>query len=359
MTTTANDKPLVLITGSTGLIGTRVIRELADDFTLVGLDVKEPSGPAAETEWRECDLTSDASVERVLIEIQREFGGHIASVIHLAAYYDFSGEPSPMYDKLTVQGTRRLIRNLRGFDRVEQFIFSSSLLVMEPVDTGEQLTERSPTRGEWDYPESKLRAERVLKDEHGDIPVVILRLAGAYDEDCHSLPISQQIRRIYEKQSESYIFPGDADHGQPFVHLDDVAACIRATIERRSALDPFETFLIAEPEVLSYRQLQDEIGKLVHGKEWPTMEIPKSVAKMGARIKGKLSSEDDFIKPWMIDLADDHYPVQIRRARERLTWSPRHRLSGTLPEIIERLKHRPRQWYEMNNLPVPEELATS
>lgn len=118
-------------------------------------------------------------------------------------------------------------------------------------------------------------------------------------------------------------------------------------------------FLIAEPEVLSYRQLQDEIGNLVHGKQWPTMEIPKSVARMGARIKEVLSSEDDFIKPWMIDLADDHYPVQIRRARKLLDWSPQHRLSDTLPEIIRRLKRHPREWYQINNLPVPEKLAAS
>jgi nucleoside-diphosphate-sugar epimerase len=265
-----------------------------------------------------------------------------------------------MYDKLTVQGTRRMIDGVkRSFHQVDQSIFSSSLLVMKPAeDEQRKLTEESPTRAEWDYPQSKLQAERLLQKEHGDIPAVILRLAGAYDEDCNSLPISQHIRRIYEKQSESFVFPGDVDHGQPFVHLEDVAGCIRATIEKRGELGPVETFLIAEPDVMSHKDLQEALGELIHGKEWPTARVPKSVARAGAKVKEKLGFED-FIKPWMIELADDHYPVEIRRARERLGWEPCHRLRDTLPEMIERLKRDPEGWYTANNLPVPEDVASS
>jgi nucleoside-diphosphate-sugar epimerase len=328
----AKENPLVAVTGSTGLIGARVMTELANDYTVVGLDVNEPVQLPEGASWRECDLTSDESVEQVLAAVREEFGGHIASVVHLAAYYDFSGEPSPLYEQLTVEGTRRMITGLQRFESVEQFIFSSSLLVMQPVDDDDgKLTERSPTRGEWDYPKSKLRTERLLRDTHGDIPVVILRLAGAYDENCHSLPISQQIRRIYEKQAESFVFPGDADHGQPFVHLDDIATCLRATIERRNELDKFETFLIAEKDVMSYRELQESIGELVHGKLWPTLRIPKAVAKAGAKAMEQFSSGEDFIKPWMIDLADDNYPVETKRARERLGWIPQHRIPKAVP----------------------------
>lgn len=52
------------------------------------------------------------------------FAGHN----HLAAYYDFSGAPSPKYEEVTVRGTERLRRNLKSF-HVEQagtFLSSSS-----------------------------------------------------------------------------------------------------------------------------------------------------------------------------------------------------------------------------------------
>ena len=348
-------KPLILVTGSSGLIGKCLTEALRDDYQIIGLDINAPDSAVVGAEWMECDLTSDESVSDVMARIREECGGKVASVVHLAAYYDFTGEPSPMYDKLTVEGTRRLLNGLKSFDQVEHFVFSSSLLVMKPIETAERkLTEASPTQAEWDYPQSKLETERLLEEEHGDIPLVILRLAGVYDEDCNSLPISQHIRRIFEKQAESYVFPGDAECGQPFVHLDDVIKCFRKTIEKRGNLEEKELFLIAEPDLMSYRQLQETLGTLIHGKMWPTVRIPKTVARSGAWMKEKLPGLESFIKPWMIDLADDHYPVEIKRARERLDWSPTMRLSDTLPTMIERLMRDPREWYETNNLPVPD-----
>jgi nucleoside-diphosphate-sugar epimerase len=343
----------VLITGSAGLIGSRVARALAESYRVVGLDVKRPRASMPNVEFVECDLTKSASVASALEQVADRFGREIASVIHLAAYYDFSGEPSPLYDTLTVEGTRRLLRQLHKYE-VEQFVFSSSLLVMKPAEEG-TITETSPTEAEWDYPRSKLQAEDVIQTEHGSIPAVILRIAGVYDEDCHSIPIAQQISRIYERDFESYFFPGDADHGQPFVHLNDLVDCILRTVERRRELGPYELLLIAEPDVMSYAELQERIGELSHGQEWPTVRLPKIVAKAGAWVKDKLADEDDpqFIKPWMIDLADAHYPVSIGRAREKLGWNPQHRLRGMLQEMIGRLKQNPSRWYETNGLPLP------
>jgi nucleoside-diphosphate-sugar epimerase len=68
-----------------------------------------------------------------------------------------------------------------------------------------------------------------------------------------------------------------------------------------------------------------------------------------------VTGEEAFIKPWTIDLADAHYPVEIERARERLGWEPTHRLRATLGEMISRLKRDPRRWYETNKLNWPEE----
>jgi len=289
--------------------------------------------------------------------VSQRVGPRAARGVHLAAYYDFSGEPSPLYQELTVEGTRRLLRSLGHDVQAEQFVFSSSLLAMKPAAEGDVLDESSPTQAEWDYPQSKLDAEAVLRHEHGDTPVVVLRIAGAYDEGGHSPPITQQIWRIREKKLESFLFPGDPSHGQSFVHLDDVARCFRAVVDRRTDLDPYEIFLIGEPEVMSYGALQDRVGELVHGREWPTLRIPAPVAKAGAWVKEKtpLGEDEEFIKPWMIDLADAHYPVSIARARERLGWEPRHRLGDTLPRMIERLEQDPPGWYRENGLPLEDD----
>ena len=355
---TTPEKPVILVTGSTGLIGSRTLAALSSEYSVVGLDVKRPDKAIAGTDFVECDLTKDESVIQALDAVRDKHGGHLASVIHLAAYYDFSGEPSDMYRKLTVDGTFRLLKKLREF-QTEQFVFSSSLLVMEPAeDEDEKITEFSPLEDEpWDYPRSKIEAEELIRQERGEIPTVILRIAGVYDEDCNSIPIAQHIGRIHEKKFESYFFPGDSDHGQAFVHLDDLIACVEKVVKLRNQLRN-EIFLIAEPDVMSYAALQDRLGELIHGKEWPTIRIPKVMAKAGAWAKEKIAGEEEtFIKPWMVDLADAHYPVAIGHARERLGWEPKHLLRDTLPEMIRRLKEDPRKWYEMNGLPWPEDEA--
>ena len=348
-------KPVILITGAAGLIGSRLVQAFAPDFDVVGMDVKANKPLAGLADWVHVDFTRDDAVTRALAEVRSRHGRQIASVIHLAAYYDFAGEPSPMYDELTVRGTERLLTQLRDFE-VEQFVVSSSLLVMEPSD--EPLTEDSATEAEWDYPQSKLEAEKVIEAEHGSIPVVILRIAGVYDELCHSIPISQQIARIYEKQLESYVFPGDPDSGQAFVHLDDLVDCFRRVVDRRKSLGESEMFIIAEPDVVTYAEMQELSGELIHGEAWPAIRIPKALAKVGAWVKNKMASDDEqqFIKPWMIDLADDTYAVDIAHAKAKLDWRPDHRLRTTLGEIIGRLKADPVGWYKANKLPVPENL---
>jgi len=104
--------------------------------------------------------------------------------------------------------------------------------------------------------------------------------------------------------------------------------------------------------------LQEELGKHIHGKEWPAIRIPKVAAKAGAWVKDKLSGDEHspFIKPWMVDLADQNYPVSVRQARAKLQWEPKHNLRDTLPEMIGRLHSNPQQWYEENGLPILDEI---
>ncbi len=353
----ATSQQLVVVTGSAGYLGTALVDALARAYRVVGLDLKTPRRLAPGTEFIACDLTRDDSVRDALSTIRQRHGDDVTSCVHLAAHYDFSGEASPLYRDLTIEGTRRLLRGLQDFS-VEQFVFSSTHIVMKPSEDGEVITESSPVEPGWDYPRSKLEAETIVRAERARIPAVILRLAGVYDEDTHVVPIAQQMSRIYEKQLESFLFPGDARHGQAFVHLDDAVSCIVKTIEQRHKLGPYEVFLIAEPDVMSYSELQEQLGEQIHGAEWPTIRIPKAVAKAGAWVQEKLAAGDGetFIKPWMIDLADDHYPLDIERARERLGWQATRRLRDTLPEMVSRLKRDPEAWYRTNKLKAPESL---
>lgn len=101
---------VVIVTGSSGFIGQPVVRRLAQDFRIIGLDRAGGPHPPREAECICIDLTSDKEVNAAFERVRYAYGDRIASVIHLAAYYDFSGEPSPLYDEITLRGTGRLYK---------------------------------------------------------------------------------------------------------------------------------------------------------------------------------------------------------------------------------------------------------
>jgi nucleoside-diphosphate-sugar epimerase len=353
-----SEKKIVLITGSNGHIGTAVMKRLTGRFSdVVGFDHKAPSPPPPGCTHIPVDITSDDSVREGLRILREHHGTQIAAVVHLAAYYDFLGKPSPKYDQITVEGTRRLLLGLREGFEVEQFIFSSTMLVHRPGEPGVFITEDSPLGPTWAYPESKVRTEALIRAERGDIPAVILRLAGVYDDVCHSPPLANQMQRIYERQFASHLYSGETSHGQSFLHMDDLLDVIERVVERRAKLPPETTILIGEPETLSYDELQHTFLRLIHDESWETHNVPGPIAKAGAWVQDHMPGQDSFIKPWMIDRANDHYALDITRARTLLDWQPVRSLRGTLPKMVTALKADPLGWYRENELDPPSSLT--
>ena len=344
------EMPIVLVTGSSGYLGRAVVHRLADRYTLVGFDRPGGKAPPECAKQIPLNLGSDDSVEQALEQVRREFGNRIASVVHLAAYYDVSGEPNPLYEKITVQGTRRLIEGLQDFE-VEQFILASTMLVHRPTDRpDETINEKWPIDPQWAYPESKVKTEQLLREKHGDIPVVFLRPAGVYDDLGHSPFIAQQISRIYEHRLSAHIYPGRLCANQSFIHLDDFTAAVERLVDRRKQLPTELPLLVGEPQALGYEEVQNIIGCALHGEKWTTIRIPQPIAVAGAWLEEKVLGEDSFIKPWMAEASNDHYILDIDRARALLDWEPKHSLRDTLPKMVEALKRDPTGWYKENKL---------
>lgn len=332
------EKDIVLITGICGRIGTALQKRLGKNYQVIGFDRTEcPAGIRL-------DLSSEESIQRAVAELPK---GKIASVVHLAAYYSFDQEHSKLYHEITVKGTERLLKALQSRD-VEQFIFSSTMLVHAPTAPGIKITEDDPLEPSWDYPKSKVATEKLIHRLHGKMKAVVLRIAGVYDDHCHSIPISHQIQRIYERKLEAHFFSGDLTHGASFLHMDDLTEAIQKCIEKRHKLPEEVTLLLGEAETMSYDQLQRRISSLIYGKEIITFRVPKWFAWMGATVLGLIKNQ--FIKPWMIKMADDHYELDITKAKETIGWQPRHHLNQTLPRMISDLKSDPSIWYEANQL---------
>jgi nucleoside-diphosphate-sugar epimerase len=358
-------KPIALITGAAGDIGGALIAALHERYTCVGLDRK---GQRAGCDLIEVDLSRDDSVRAAMEQFRERYGTDIAAVIHLAAYFDFTGEDNPLYTQVNVEGTRRLLRELQAFE-VEQFLYPGTMLVHAPGKPGERIDESAPIEPKWAYPQSKAAAEDAIRAEHGRIPYVLLHLAGLYDERSVAPTLAQQIARIYERDLQSHLYAGNTAAGQSCLHKQDMTDAFVRTIDRRGQLPRDVTILIGESDAPSYATLQDTLGKLIHGeKEWATLSLPKWAAKMGASVQAAAEplvpdaidqGEKPFIRPFMIDLAEDHYELDTRRAFELLGWRARHHLVDALPSIVAALKRDPLQWYRVNHVTPPEWLESA
>ncbi len=359
------DKPIVLITGAAGNVGGSIVSVLEDDYRVVGLDRHRSDERIAIIP---VDLSSDEEVEKALAEIRERYGDRLASVIHLAAYFDFTGEDNPLYAKVNVEGTRRLLRTLQSFE-VEQFVYSGTMLVHEPCRPGERIDEDRPIAPKWAYPKSKADAEDVIRREHGSIPYVLLHLAGLYDDRVVVPTLAEQIARIYEEALQSHLYAGSTDAGQSMLHRNDMADAFRRVVERRRSLPAGATILIGEPDAMGYAEIQDTVGRILHGEEaWTTVELPKPIAKAGAFAQHAIEpvvpdaidqGEAPFVRPFMIDMADDHYALDTSKAERLLGWRPRHRIADELPKLLAFLKADPLGWYEANKVTPPPWIATA
>lgn len=354
------DKPVVLITGAGGNLGQSLAESLADRFRVVGLDRR--IRPGAAFPFFEADFSSAPSIELALERVARAYGRKLASVLHLVAYHEFSDEENPLYQSVNVEGTRALLRALQAFE-VEQFVYASTMLVHRPCRPGERIDETAPIEPRWAYPRSKAAAEAVVHECRGNIPTVVLRLAGVYDERQMVPTLARQVARIYERDPQSYFYSGSTLVGQAMLHRDDMLSAFRLTIEARARLPAETTLLIGEADAIGYDALQDELGYLLHGAEdWPTLRVPKFAAAAGSWAHAAVEpvipdaidgGEKPFIKPFMVALADDHYALDIRRARSLIGWEPHHRLKDVLPRIVDTLKSDPRAWYEAHGIAAP------
>lgn len=358
-----NDRPIVLVTGAAGNLGRSVAAALADGHRIVGLDRQaREEGPEGNYPILAMDLGSDESVALAMAAFRSAHGPRIASVVHLAAYFDFTGEDNPLYKSVNVDGTRRLLRALQGFE-VGQFLYPSTMLVHAPCRPGEHIDESQPLAPAWAYPKSKAAAEVVVREERGHIPSVVLRLAGVYDTQTMVPTMARQMARIYERDLQGHLYAGSMLVGQSALHRDDMLAALRLAVDRREQLPSGTEVLIGEADAIGYEVLQDTLGGLMHGSEtWLTLRVPKPLAAAGAWVQGQLEpvvpdaidgGHAPFIRPFMVAMADDHYALDIRRASDLLGWVPRHRLADELPNMVASLKADPAAWYAANGIPAP------
>lgn len=169
----------VLVTGGTGLVGTRLLPRLleagVDCRALVREGKTTPSGITAV----EGDILDPASLVNVVKGIE--------AIIHFAAILR-TAETKQIWN-VNLDGTRNLIAAVREHAPDARFIMASTGLVYNEKSTRPAL-ETDPVAPERDYPASKVAAEKLLQDS--GLKWAILRFGFVYgDADGHIEQIPQ------------------------------------------------------------------------------------------------------------------------------------------------------------------------
>jgi UDP-glucose 4-epimerase len=163
----------ILITGATGLVGTRLLPRLVD----AGIDCRALVRPgkqvAAGVTAVEGDILDPQSLSAAV--------DGVSAIVHLAAVLR---TPNPeQIQQVNVDGTHNLIAAARQHASEARFIMASTGLVYDS-DLPRPAREDDPAHAPMPYPASKIKAERTLRDS--GLNWSVLRLAFVYgDGDDH------------------------------------------------------------------------------------------------------------------------------------------------------------------------------
>jgi len=349
-------KPIVVITGAAGFIGSAVCVDLVKDFIVIAIDCREPSEQlkeaAPQATWHIIDIADNQAITKVFVQTKNDFG-QIDFVLHLAAYYDFDTDWVPEYQRTNVDGTARVIDASINVG-VKRLIFASSIAAMEPPAIGACLTEESPTSEFLPYARSKTLGERLLKEASSQLPCHILRIAGVFSDWCELPPLYSLIRLWTSAFPLGCIVPGQGESGIPYIHINDLVRLVRLCLLKNHELPPFNVFLASQHGAVLHRQLFPVIrsADTYSGRLRP-IHLPRNIAKFGAWVRyglGGISGNRPYERPWMLEFVDKPWNTDTSNTRRILDWdcTPGLGLLSKIPDIRNNLKIDPQGWEERN-----------
>ena len=116
--------PAIILTGASGFVGRNLLELIKEDYTIYAFARRSQQEvgvvPHKNIKWILVDVGEKKQLSNVIKNIKEE--REIKFILHLAAYYNFSNEPHPEYERTNVLGTRLMLEQAK-FLGVKRFIF--------------------------------------------------------------------------------------------------------------------------------------------------------------------------------------------------------------------------------------------
>jgi len=184
------EPPRVLVTGSSGRVGTAIARRLSIDHEIVGLDVAQGAY-----------TTVIGSIEDATA-LARAMQGVDAVVHSVALHAPHVGQlPEARFIAVNVDATARLLE-LALANGVKRFVYTSSTSVygnaLAPQGAARWVTEEITPLPRDVYDETKLAAEALVRAAatDGGMTCTILRMSRSFPEDAHRVATYRLYRGV-------------------------------------------------------------------------------------------------------------------------------------------------------------------
>lgn len=346
--------PRLLVTGASGFVGRRLLELGRPHYRIEAVDLRSQGESGAprhrNIRWHQMDLANPEAVAGLASRLAED--GGLDACVHLAAYYDFTGEDHPEYTRTNVGGLRNLLEACAGLG-LERFVYASSLAACRFPPPGGALDETSEPDGEHPYAVSKRRGEALLA-EYGDrVPSCIVRFAALFSDWCEYPPLFVFLDTWLSKRWNARILGGRGRSAVPYLHVRDAAFFLLRVLEKRNELEPREVLLASPDGAVTHQELYEAATDYFYGAVPRPLHMPRPLAAAGMWMRdlvGRALGQRPFERPWMARYIDAQLTADAGHTRLRLGWQPRGRLEviHRLPFLIENLRSEPVEWLRRN-----------
>ncbi len=345
----------ILVTGSTGYLGSVLCADLARDNKIIGLFRRPPSkslqSAAPNVQWKKGDVVEHGCLDCIFKQ-SASGGNPIDYVIHFAAYTDFGEKWQDEYSETNVIGTRNIIESACDAG-VKRILFAGSIAALEPLAPGDVLTEKSSGYAPIAYSKSKALGEKLLAQNSHRVPVVVLRLGGVFTDWCE-LPPLFSVMNLWTRPFIGRMIPGLGISGFPYIHRRDVVKIVRKIVESNESLDRFEILFASQ----SGCTLQKELFPIIRREYKESLSIKPinisfflaKIALHGKYIINTLRNKKTYERAWMLKYVDRPLVVDTSHTQNKLDWEPSSRLHilERLPILMHNFNQHYRVWYNRN-----------
>jgi nucleoside-diphosphate-sugar epimerase len=348
--------PAVIITGSSGYLGSALCVELARDHRIIGID-RRPASPAQrraarEAQWELADISDSGAVRQCFRKAAADNGG-IDTVIHFAVYYHYGKDWRREYEAVNIEGTRNIIEAACRLG-VKRVVFAASIAALIPPPPGQVLNERATDTTGFPYGRSKAAGELLFAERAAELPAVVLRLGGVFSDWCELPPLASLMRLWCRRGPVGRCMPGSGQAGFPYIHRDELVRVVRRVLERNDTLDRHEVLFVSEDGCTCHRDLFQPIRRgCGHDSDAAPIHVPPVLVALFLYLKltaNTLRRRNTYEQPWMLAYADRPLRVDTAYSRSRLDWTPRpeYGIMARLPILMTNFTRHRRQWAVRN-----------